>query len=187
MLGPQTEAAENLHAMKYRVPGETFRDSVNRVSKALCDDMPGGSHYHELREILGSQRFCPGGRIQAGAGATKDVTLFNCYMSDNIPDDMAGILRCFNESMWTMRMGGGIGYNFSTLRPKGELIRSLMSTTGGPLSFMPIFDAGCKAIASAGHRRGAQMGILNVDHPDIDQFINAKHDSPTLDVKALVR
>lgn len=104
----------------------------------------------------------------------------NCFVSGTLDDSMEGILKRFNEAMWTMRMGGGIGYDFSTLRPKGELIKSLMSVTGGPMAFMPIFDAGCKAIASAGHRRGAQMGVMRVDHPDIIDFINAKHDNTTL-------
>lgn len=181
MFGPQTKAAEATHAMKYRQQGETFRDAVNRVASALKDS---DQHYHEFREIFGDMRFMPAGRVQAAIGSSKAVTPYNCYVSgtisDSFVDDEGSIMQRATEAAQTMRMGGGIGYDFSTLRPKGALIKKLQSHSSGPVSFMHIFDAVCKATASSGHRRGAQMGVMRVDHPDIIEFINAKHDQETL-------
>ena len=93
---------------------------------------------------------------------------------------MSGIAKASGEAAKTMQLGGGIGYDFSTLRPKGSLIRGLDSRSSGPISFMGVFDAWCKTIASAGHRRGAQMGVMRVDHPDIEEFIQAKNNSHNL-------
>ena len=181
MFGPQTKAAETTHAMKYRQQGETFRDAVNRVASALKDS---DKHYHEFREIFGDMRFMPAGRVQAAIGSSKAVTPYNCYVSgtiaDSFVDDEGSIMQRAAEAAKTMRMGGGIGYDFSTLRPRGALIKKLQSHSSGPISFMHIFDAVCKATASSGHRRGAQMGVMRVDHPDIIEFVNAKHDQETL-------
>lgn len=175
-IGPQTVAADRLHAMKYRASGEDFREGMNRVAFALKDS---DAHYHIFREILLTQRFLPAGRIQTGAGSSKHVTLFNCFVSgtitDSFVDDAGSIMDRAKEAAATMRMGGGIGYDFSTLRPKGEMIAKLQSHASGPVSFMRIFDAICLATSSSGHRRGAQMGILRVDHPDIEEFIHAKN------------
>jgi len=121
-------------------------------------------------------------------GASRDVTAFNCYASGTIPDsfisrdndDQSSIMHRAEQAGATMRMGGGIGYDFSPLRPKGALIRKLQSSSSGPVSFMHVFDAVGKATSSAGHRRGAQMGVLRVDHPDIIEFVNVKHDQETL-------
>ena len=184
-MGPQTEAADIVHGMKYRQKGETFRDAVNRVASALNDD---GDHYHSLREILGNQRFLPAGRVQAAVGSSREVTPYNCYVSGTIPDsftsrdntEQSSIMDRAWEAAQTMRMGGGIGYDFSTLRPRGALIRKLQSHSTGPVSFMRIFNEVCLCTSSAGHRRGAQMGVLRVDHPDIVEFINSKHDNTTL-------
>lgn len=182
MIGPQTLAAEATHAMKYRQKHETFRDAVNRVASALKDS---DQHYHEFREIFGDMRFMPAGRVQAAIGASKAVTPYNCYVSgtiaDSFVDDDGSIMQRATEAARTMRMGGGIGYDFSTLRPKGALIKKLQSHSSGAVSFMNIFNAVCKATSSSGHRRGAQMGVLRVDHPDIFEFVNAKHDQETLD------
>lgn len=104
----------------------------------------------------------------------------NCFVSRTIEDSMDGIMTAAHEAATTMRMGGGIGYDFSTLRPRGDLIKTLDSNSSGPLSFMKIFDAICGTISSAGHRRGAQMGMLRVDHPDIEAFIEAKTNSTNL-------
>lgn len=184
-MGPKTAYADRLHAEKYRQPGETFRDAMNRVAKALSDD---DAHYHALRDILLRQAFLPAGRVQAAMGSLKAVTPYNCYVSGDIPDsfvardnpEQSSIMHRAEQAAQTMRMGGGIGYNFSGLRPKSALIKKLMSRSGGPLSFMPIFDRVCQATSSYGNRRGAQMGVLNIDHPDILAFINAKHDQQTL-------
>lgn len=179
--GPRTEAADSLHAMKYRSYGEDFRESMNRVAFGLKDS---DNHYHELRQILLHQRFCPGGRIQGAIGASKEVTGYNCFVSGTIGDSfVAGqgsIMDRAKEAAATMRMGGGIGYDFSTLRPRGDLITKLQSQSSGPVSFMHIFDAVCLATSSSGHRRGAQMGILRVDHPDIEEFVRAKQNAHSL-------
>ena len=179
-MGPKTAYSDQLHGEKYRQPGETFRDAMNRVASALQD---GPEHYHSFRDALLHQRFMPAGRIQAAMGSPKGVTPYNCYVSGTIPDSFvardndegSSIMHRAEQAASTMRMGGGIGYNFSTLRPNGALIHKLQSVSGGPLSFMPIFNGVCQATSSYGNRRGAQMGVLNIDHPDIMAFINAKH------------
>ena len=173
--GPQTSAADSLHAMKYRGPGEDFREAMNRVAFGLKDS---DTHYHQLRLILLHQRFCPGGRIQASIGSSRITTALNCFASGRIEDSFVEGQGCImeraKEAAATMRMGGGIGYDFSTLRPRGALITKLQSQSSGPVSFMHIYDAVCLATASSGHRRGAQMGVLRIDHPDIEEFIRVK-------------
>lgn len=179
--GPRTEAADSLHAMKYRAVGEDFREAMNRVAFGLKDS---DRHYHELRQILLHQRFCPGGRIQGAIGASKEVTGYNCFVSGTIADSFVSgggsIMDRAKEAAATMRMGGGIGYDFSTLRPRGDLITKLQSQSSGPVSFMHIFDAVCLATSSSGHRRGAQMGVLRVDHPDVEEFVRAKQNAHAL-------
>jgi ribonucleoside-diphosphate reductase alpha chain len=122
----------------------------------------------------------PAGRVQAAIGAPKRVTPWNCFVSGVISDDFNDIMEKAKEAGHTMRLGGGIGYDFSTLRPRGSLIKSLNSYSSGPISFMDIFDSVCGTISSAGHRRGAQMGVLRVDHPDIEEFIHAKRNETKL-------
>lgn len=175
--GPTLGISEEIHAMKYRSKGESFRDAMVRVADALKDDE---EHYLKLKDIFLHQRFLPAGRVQAAMGSPKVVTAYNCFVSGTIPDSMDGIMKAAHEAAETMRLGGGIGYDFSTLRPRGDHIRSLDSRSSGPISFMGIFDAICKTIASAGHRRGAQMGVLRVDHPDIEEFVESKQNSHNL-------
>lgn len=175
--GPTLPISEEIHAMKYRSEGESFRDAMTRVAAALQDDE---SHFNNFRTILYNQRFLPAGRVQSAMGAPRKVTPYNCFVSTTIEDSMEGIMGAAKDAAKTMQLGGGIGYDFSTLRPHGALIRSLESRSSGPLSFMGIFDSICKTIASAGHRRGAQMGVLRVDHPDIEKFIRAKNNSTDL-------
>lgn len=169
--GPTLPVSEWVYDTKYLQDGETFDAGIGRVAYAISDDK---EHGDVLKEILRDQRFLPGGRIMAAMGATRRVTANNCYVMDTIPDSMEGIMRILSEAAETMRLGGGVGYDFSTLRPRGATIRSLDSQSSGPLSFMEIFDALCGCISSAGHRRGAQMGVLRVDHPDIEEFIERK-------------
>lgn len=183
-MGPTTVVADSLHAMKYRSPGEDFRESVNRVAFGLKDD---DAHYHALRDILGSQRFLPGGRIQGSIGAIRQTTAMNCFVSGTIADsftdplsDHSSIMGRAHQAAATMRMGGGIGYDFSTLRPRGDLIRRLQSQATGPVNFMRIFNEVCLCTSSAGHRRGAQMGVLRVDHPDVEEFVLAKQNDSEL-------
>lgn len=175
--GPKLGISEEIHKMKYRSKGESFKEAMTRVADALKDDE---EHYRLFRETLLEQRFLPAGRVQAAMGAPRAVTPYNCFVSRTLPDSMDGIMEAAKEAAETMRLGGGIGYDFSTLRPRGDHIRSLDSRSSGPISFMGIFDALCKTIASAGHRRGAQMGVLRVDHPDIEEFIKAKNNSTNL-------
>ncbi len=175
--GPTIGISEEIHAMKYRSKGESFKDAMTRVANALKDDE---QHFQEFRNILYDMRFMPAGRVQSAMGAPRRVTPYNCFVSMTIPDSMEGIMTAAQEAAKTMQLGGGIGYDFSTLRPSGALIKGLDSRSSGPLSFMGIFDAVCKTISSAGHRRGAQMGVLRVDHPDIAEFIRIKNNSTTL-------
>ena len=175
--GPTLSISEEIHAMKYRSKGESFKEAMIRVADALKDNE---EHYLQFKEVLLDQRFLPAGRVQAAMGAPREVTAFNCFVSGTLEDSMDSIMEKAAEAAQTMRLGGGIGYDFSSLRPRGDHIASLDSRSSGPISFMGIFDAICKTIASAGHRRGAQMGVLRVDHPDIEEFIKAKNNSTTL-------
>lgn len=180
-MGPKTAFAEQLHAEKYRSKGETFREAMNRIASALTDNT---ADFKAFRDLLFDQRFLPAGRVQAAVGATRKTTAYNCFVSATIQDSFVtgrdSIMECATQAATTMRMGGGIGYDFSTLRPRGDLIRKLQSSSSGPISFMEIFDAVGRATSSSGHRRGAQMGVLRVDHPDIEEFVHAKNNSNRL-------
>ena len=131
-MGPTIPFSEQMHAEKYRGEGESFREAMNRVASALSE---GEEHYHTVRDILFDMKFLPGGRIQAAVGSTKAVTPFNCYVSGTIEDSFVGghgsIMDRAKEAATTMRMGGGIGYDFSTLRPRGDAIKKLQSTSSG--------------------------------------------------------
>lgn len=175
--GPTTSISQELDAMKYRQEGESFDDKVKRLAQSLCDTE---DHRMELEEIFGLMRFLPAGRVQNAMGSRRITTAFNCFVSGIIDDNMKSIMKRAAEAAETMRRGGGVGYDFSRVRPKGAQIISLDSKASGPVSFMSIFDAVCQTIASSGHRRGAQMGVLRVDHPDIKEFITAKRNSDKL-------
>lgn len=180
--GPQLPFSQNLHASKYRSQGESFGESQDRVASALTTNP---EQYQLTREIMRDLRFMAGGRVQSAAGAPKLVTPYNCFASGRIEDSFVSGAGCImdraKEAAATMRMGGGIGYDFSTLRPRGATIKKLGSQSSGPIAFMDIFNAICHCTASSGNRRGAQMGVLRVDHPDIEEFIMAKqnHDKLT--------
>jgi len=175
--GPSTSISEEIDAMKYRQEGESFDDKIKRMAGAL-NDTP--EHQLELEDIFGNMRFLPAGRVQNAMGSKRITTAFNCFVSGIIDDNMKSIMKRAAEAAETMRKGGGIGYDFSRLRPRGDHINSLDSQSSGPVSFMGIFDAVCQTIASSGHRRGAQMGVLRIDHPDILDFIRAKRNSDKL-------
>lgn len=175
--GPTLPISQEIHQMKYRGEGETFKEAMVRVADALKDNE---EHYLEFKDILLDQRFLPAGRVQAAIGSPRATTPYNCFVSSTIGDSMDSITDTIKEAAETMRLGGGIGYDFSTLRPRGSNIASLSSRASGPVSFMGIYDALCKTISSAGHRRGAQMGVLRVDHPDIEEFVTAKNNSHSL-------
>lgn len=178
IIGPQTTFAKRLYKEKYCGEGETFEEVVTRVASTLKDD---DEHYSALREILLNMRFMPGGRVQSAIGSTKNVTAYNCFVSGTIRDSFVegenSIMEVAKQAAQTMRMGGGIGYDFSTLRPRGDLIKKLQSYSSGAVSFMHIYNAVCGRVSSAGHRRGAQMGVIRIDHPDIEEFIRSKHPS----------
>lgn len=171
LTNEQMALADEIDATKYRQPGETFEQKVHRLALALSDDF---GHERKLRLILGEQRFLPAGRVQAAVGAKREVTPYNCFVSAVVEDNFDNIMLRASEAGKTMRLGGGIGYDFSRLRPRGDTIKSIESKASGPVSFMEVYDAVCKTVASAGHRRGAQMGVLRVDHPDIEEFIRVK-------------
>jgi ribonucleoside-diphosphate reductase alpha chain len=175
--GPTLPISKEIHEMKYRGEGETFVDCVNRQSSTLADN---DEHRKGYTDILLNMRYMPAGRVQSAIGSPKVVTPWNCFVSGEIKDDFDDIMIKAHEAGKTMRLGGGIGYDFSTLRPRGGLIKSLDSQSSGPISFMDIFNSVCGTISSSGHRRGAQMAVIRVDHPDIIEFIHAKRNSTQL-------
>ncbi len=177
MQGPTLPPSEEIHATKYRQVGETFREAMSRIADTLTDD---SDQFNEFRDILLDMRFLPAGRVQSDIGSPRRTTAFNCFVSQTIDDSMGSIMDTATRAAQTMRLGGGIGYDFSTIRPRGDLIVSLDSKSSGPVSFMQIYDAVCKTVSSAGNRRGAQMGVLRVDHPDIEEFIEAKANTDQL-------
>lgn len=177
-MGPTLELSENIHKEKYRGKGESFKEAMNRIAAALTEGDT--ANFKAFRDTLLDMRFMPGGRIQSAVGSTKAraVTAYNCFVAGRIEDSFVAGRGCImdiaKEAATTMRMGGGIGYDFSTLRPSGDTIKKLQSSSSGPVSFMQIYDAICRCIASSGHRRGAQMGVMRVDHPDIEEFVYSK-------------
>ncbi len=175
--GPQLRLSEKIDTTKYRQTGEDFYSKVVRIADALKD---GSEHFEQFKDILRHMRFLPAGRVQNAMGAARQTTAYNCFVSGVIEDSMDSIMQRATEAAETMRRGGGIGYDFSRIRPRGDLIKSLESRSSGPVSFMGIFDAICQTIASSGHRRGAQLACLRVDHPDVEQFITAKNNDNRL-------
>lgn len=175
--GPRSALSQEIHQQKYRLSNESFERAMTRVSNHLKDDV---EHFEQTRDILLNMRFLPAGRVQSAAGSPREVTAYNCFVSGEIEDSMESIMKRATEAAETMRRGGGIGYDFSNIRPRGTLIGTLESKASGPVSFMQIYDAICHTIASAGHRRGAQMGVLRVDHPDIEEFVRAKNNGKNL-------
>ena len=176
--------SQQIWDMKYRLKAldgapvdKTIEDSWRRVADALAEAEAPADRARwsaEFYEALSDFKFLPAGRILAGAGAKRTVTLFNCFVMGTVPDDMGGIFTHLKEAALTMQQGGGIGYDFSTLRPKGAPVKGVGADASGPLSFMDVWDAMCRTIMSAGHRRGAMMATLRCDHPDIEAFIDAK-------------
>lgn len=169
--GPTLPISEETHRDKYRGPGETFKDAMARIAGTLCE---GQEHFNQYVHALWDMRFLPAGRIQAAVGSPRMVTAFNCFVAPTIHDSMEGIMGVATKAALTMKTGGGIGYDFSTIRPRGDLIKSIGARSSGVLSFMQIYNTVCATVESAGNRRGAQMGVLRVDHPDIEDFIEAK-------------
>ncbi len=180
--------AEQIWDMKYRFKAPdgtakdvTVEDTWRRIARDLAqveDDAQGweDKFYSALEDF----KYLPAGRITAGAGTARKVTLFNCFVMGTVPDSMGGIFDMLKEAALTMQQGGGIGYDFSTIRPKGADVKGVSADASGPLSFMDVWDAMCRTIMSAGSRRGAMMATMRCDHPDVEDFIAAKSDSARL-------
>ena len=180
--------AEQIWDMKYRMKDAqgqpvdaTVQDSWRRVARDLASVENDPAHWEDrFYSALADFKFLPAGRILAGAGTGRAVTLFNCFVMGTIPDNMGGIFDMLKEAALTMQQGGGIGYDFSTIRPKGAEVKGVAADASGPLSFMDVWDSMCRTIMSAGSRRGAMMATMRCDHPDIEAFIEAKQDSARL-------
>jgi ribonucleoside-diphosphate reductase alpha chain len=180
--------AEQIWDMKYRFKEAdgtpldgTVEDTWRRIARALAVVEKDADRWeNEFNGALEDFKFLPAGRITAGAGTARKVTLFNCFVMGTIPDSMGGIFDMLKEAALTMQQGGGIGYDFSTIRPKGALVTGVAADASGPLSFMDVWDSMCRTIMSAGSRRGAMMATMRCDHPDIEDFITAKSDAARL-------
>jgi ribonucleoside-diphosphate reductase alpha chain len=182
--------SEQIWDSKYRLKtaegmavDRTLADTWARVAGAIAAAEPEAERERWAKafaEAMAECAFLPAGRILAGAGAERSVTLFNCFVMGRIGDDLGSIFANVREAALTMQQGGGIGHDFSTLRPKGALVKSIGADASGPVSFMDVWDAMCRTIMSAGARRGAMMGTLRCDHPDIELFVDAKADPARL-------
>lgn len=175
------DISHHIWATKYRYTGSdgpecTIEDTWRRVASALSavESQDQSLWRERFFDLLKDFKFLPGGRILAGAGTTRNVTLFNCFVMGTVEDSMPGIFSALQEGAITMQQGGGIGYDFSTLRPRGMVAKGTGAIASGPVSFMEIWDAMCGAILSTGARRGAMMATLRCDHPDIEEFVTAK-------------
>ena len=181
-MTPVSSISQQIWDMKYRFKtatgdpvDKTIEDSWRRVAHALARPESQAEAWEtRFFNALEDFAFMPAGRILAGAGTGRNVTLFNCFVMGTVPDDMAGIFEGLKEAALTLQQGGGIGYDFSTLRPQGAPVKGVGADASGPLSFMDVWDAMCRTIMSAGYRRGAMMATLACDHPDIEAFIEAK-------------
>ena len=180
--------AEQIWDMKYRFKqadgtaiDATVEDSWRRIAQDLARVEENPVEWEDkFYSALEDFKFLPAGRITAGAGTARSVTLFNCFVMGTIPDSMGGIFEMLKEAALTMQQGGGIGYDFSTIRPKGAGVKGVAADASGPLSFMDVWDSMCRTIMSAGSRRGAMMATMRCDHPDIEDFITAKSDAARL-------
>ncbi len=180
--------AETIWDMKYRLKDAdgtpldvSVEDTWRRIARALAEVEDEPEIWEDrFYEALHDFRFLPAGRIIAGAGTGRTVTLFNCFVMGTIPDSLEGIFQMLKEAALTMQQGGGIGYDFSTIRPKGAPVHGVAADASGPLSFMDVWDAMCRTIMSAGSRRGAMMATMRCDHPDIEAFVAAKSDPARL-------
>jgi len=186
----RTPIAEQIWNDKYRMKefdgtpiDITVEDTWDRIATSLASveaEQVRDQIRSEFYDALADFKFIPAGRITAGAGTSRNVTLFNCFVMGTIPDDLGSIFDMLKEAAQTMQQGGGIGYDFSTLRPKGAEVKGVAADASGPLTFMDVWNAMCKTIMSAGSRRGAMMATMRCDHPDIVDFIEAKRDATRL-------
>jgi ribonucleoside-diphosphate reductase alpha chain len=171
--------AQQIWDMKYRLRGpsgepvdKTIEDTWRRVATALAaPEREAASWAERFYAAISNFKFLPAGRVVAGAGSRRLVTLFNCFVMGTIPDDMGGIFAHLREAALTMQQGGGIGYDFSTLRPRGAPDKGVGADASGPLTFKDVRDAMCRTNMSAGYRRGAKNATKRCDHPDNYHFI----------------
>ena len=181
--------AEEIWTAKYRFNeangngDNSFAETAARVARAAAaaETADRQAFWEErFREAIEDFRFIPAGRILAGAGTSRSVTLFNCFVMGTIPDSLDGIFEHLKQAALTMQQGGGVGMDFSTIRPTGAFVKGVAAEASGPLTFMDCWDSMCRTVHSAGQRRGAMMGCLRIDHPDIEAFIDAKRDPARL-------
>ncbi|MCU7844168.1 MAG: adenosylcobalamin-dependent ribonucleoside-diphosphate reductase [Candidatus Thiodiazotropha sp. (ex Monitilora ramsayi)] len=178
----QSDVSRSIWESKYRYRhGEetvdrTIQDTWLRVAQGIAsvEKHDRSDWAGRFLHILTGFRFLPGGRILAGTGVPHDVTLFNCFVMGAVEDSLDAIFDALKEGALTMQQGGGVGYDFSNLRPKGAPAQRVGNIASGPVSFMRIWDAMCDTLLSVGARRGAMMASLRCDHPDIEAFIDAK-------------
>lgn len=185
-MRPIAAISQQIWDMKYRFKtpdgaaiDKSIEDTWARIATALAEAEAPETRADwaaKFRTALEDFKFIPAGRIVAGAGTARTVTLFNCFVMGTVPDDMSGIFAHLREAALTMQQGGGIGYDFSTLRPKGAPVKGVGADASGPLTFMDVWDSMCRTIMSAGHRRGAMMATLRCDHPDVEAFVEAKRE-----------
>jgi ribonucleoside-diphosphate reductase alpha chain len=189
MMAFDIPLAAEIWAAKYRFAPDagggdaSVEDSWRRVAEAIAEAEPIEAREawrEKFLDALGDFQFMPAGRIFAGAGTGRAVTLFNCFVMGTLPDDLPGIFEHLREAAVTLQQGGGVGMDFSTIRPSGAPVRGVGADASGPLSFMDVWDSMCRTILSAGQRRGAMMGCLRIDHPDIEAFIDAKREPTRL-------
>src|SRR3982751_4593608 len=180
---PAQEISREVLLEKYAKGGEkTVAEVRARDARALPAREPEARRAHwEARFLEAQERgFIPAGRINSAAGTSLTATLINCFVQPvgdsitEVVDGKPGIYTALAEAAATMRRGGGVGYDFSAIRPEGAWVRGTNSRASGPISYMRVFDRSCETVESAGARRGAQMGVLRCDHPDIERFIHAK-------------
>jgi ribonucleoside-diphosphate reductase alpha chain len=183
---PEQEVTLDVLREKYAKGDEkSAYDVRRRVARGLAEVEEPARREHWAAEFLWAMEngFIPAGRINSAAGTDIRATLINCFVQpigDAISEDdengLPGIYVALQEAAETMRRGGGVGYDFSAIRPKGALVKGTRSRASGPVSYMRVFDKSCETLESAGSRRGAQMGVMRVDHPDVEEFIHAKRD-----------